>query len=79
MRKAALALLAAGALSLGVVVSPAAAADTPPQACLGQLVSFAVQPDNFGPGRRVVAETFVGDYPRAIQDLQALGEAMCSS
>jgi hypothetical protein len=77
MRKTALALLAAAALSLGTISSPAAADTTQPQACLGQLVSFGVQ--NFGPGRRVVADTFVGDYPRAVQDVQGLAQAFCSS
>ena len=77
MRKTALALLAAGVLSLGAPATPAPAFTDQPQACLGQLVSFGVQ--TFGPGRRVVAETFVGDYPRAVQDVQGLGQALCSS
>jgi hypothetical protein len=77
MRKLFMALLVAGALCLGSFVPPAAADTTQPQACLGQLVSFGVQ--NFGPGRRVVAETFVGDYPRAVQDVQGLAQALCGS
>ena len=78
MRKTALALVAVAVLGLGTAATPAAA-EPAPQACIGQLVSFGVQPENFGPGRRNVAETFVGDYPRAVQDVQGLAEGFCNS
>jgi hypothetical protein len=69
MRKLVFAL-AAGAMGLGVVVGPAAA-EPPPQACIGGVVSSSVQPGSFpdiGPGRRAVATEFFGDRPQAVRD-----------
>jgi hypothetical protein len=85
MRKFVLALVAAGAVTIGVA-SPAAAdsvtvgvagpaaADSSPGACRGDVVSFAVQ---LFDGRRAVADTFFGDYPRAVQDAQAFLVTIC--
>jgi hypothetical protein len=67
MRKFLVALLSIGALSLGMLATPASA-DPAPQACRGEVVSTAVQV--FGPGRRAVAEQFFGDYPQAVQDAE---------
>jgi hypothetical protein len=69
MRKLVVAL-ATGAIGLGVVVAPAAA-EPPPQACIGGVVSSSVQPSSFpdiGPGRRAVANEFFGEFgPKAVQ------------
>jgi hypothetical protein len=51
--------LGAGAIGVGVIVPPAAAAPTPPS-CIGEVVSSSVQPSVFGPGRRAVATLFFG-------------------
>jgi hypothetical protein len=73
MRKLLVALLSVGALSLGMLATPAPA-DPPPQACHGAVVSNGVQV--FGPGRRAVAERFFGDYPQAVQDAERFLETV---
>ena len=73
MKRIAAGLLAVGTLSLISFASPASA-DPAPQACPGQLVSFAVQV--FG-GRRAVADTFFGDSPTAVKDAQAFMKQYC--
>jgi hypothetical protein len=73
MRKILVSLLGAGALAVGILATPAAA-EPAPQACPGELVSFAVQ---LFDGRRAVAETFFGDYPHAVQDAQSFMEEFC--
>jgi hypothetical protein len=67
MRKTTLTLLVAAASALATLTSTSAA-EPPPQACPGELISPAVHV--FG-GRRAVAETFFGDYPKAVQDAQS--------
>jgi hypothetical protein len=37
---------------------------------VGQVVSTAVQPDVFGPGRRKVTERFFGDHTQAVRDAE---------
>jgi hypothetical protein len=74
MRRILVALLGAGALAVGGSLATPAAADPAPQACPGELVSFAVQ---LFDGRRAVADTFFGDYPRAVQDAQSFMKAFC--
>ena len=78
MRKLAVALTA-GAIGVGVVVSPAAAEPTggPGEpTCQAEVISNAVQE---GTGRRAVAEFFFGDYPKAVQDAERAVQNFCAS
>jgi hypothetical protein len=78
MRKLIVAL-AAGALGVGVVVSPAAADPTGgagEPTCQAEVISNAVQE---GTGRRAVAEFFFGDYPTAVQDAERAVQEFCAS
>jgi hypothetical protein len=81
MRKLVVAL-AAGAIGFGVVVGPAAA-EPPPQACIGGVVSSSVKPSSFpdiGPGRRAVATEFFGEFgPQAVQAAQRALQGFCAS
>ena len=77
MRKLVVAV-AAGAISVGVVVAPAAA-EPKAQSCHGGVVSSSVQPSAFGPGRRAVATMFFGEYPKAVQDAQRALQEFCAS
>jgi hypothetical protein len=77
MRKLVVAL-AAGAIGVGVVVPPAAVGRAP-QSCRGEVVSSSVQPSAFGPGRRAVATTFFGDYPKAVRDAERALQDACAS
>ena len=77
MRKLVVAV-AAGAISVGVVVAPAAA-EPKAQSCHGGVVSSSVQPSASGPGRRAVASTFVGDYPQAVRDANQALKEFCAS
>jgi hypothetical protein len=79
MRKLVVAL-AAGAIGFGVVAAPAAA-EPPPQACIGGVVSSSVQPSSFpdiGPGRRAVATEFFGEFPQAVQTAQRTLLGFCA-
>ena len=79
MRKLVVAL-AAGAIGFGVVAAPAAA-EPPPQACIGGVVSSSVQPSSFpdiGPGRRAVATEFFGDSPTAVRDAERAVQEFCA-
>jgi hypothetical protein len=77
MRKLVVAV-AAGAIGVGGVVTPAAA-EPNAQSCHGGVVSSSVQPSAFGPGRRAVASLFFGDYPEAVRDAnEALNESCAS-
>jgi hypothetical protein len=80
MRKLVVAL-SAGAIGFGVVVAPAAA-EPPPQACIGGVVSSSVQPSSFpdiGPGRRAVATEFFGEFgPQAVQAAQRALQGFCA-
>ena len=73
MRKIVLSVLGVGALGVGTLATPAAA-EPATQACPGELVSSAVQ---LFDGRRAVAQTFFGDYPRAVQDAQSFMKQFC--
>jgi hypothetical protein len=81
MRKLVVALVAS-AIGVGVVVAPAAA-EPPPQACIGGVVSSSVQPSSFpdiGPGRRAVATEFFGEFgPQAVQAAQRALQGFCAS
>ena len=77
-RKLVIAVAAAGAIGVGVVVSPAAA-EPNAQSCHGGVVSASVQPSAFGPGRREVASAFFGDYPQAVRDANAALNEFCAS
>jgi hypothetical protein len=77
MRKLIVAL-AAGAIGAGVFAAPAAA-EPMAQSCQGEVVSSSVQPSAFGPGRRAVASTFFGDYPKAVQDAERALQEFCAS
>jgi len=73
------AALAAGAIGVGVVASPAAAEPTGgagEPTCQAEVISNAVQE---GTGRRAVAEFFFGDYPRAVQDAERAVQNFCAS
>jgi hypothetical protein len=77
MRKL-VAALAAGAIGVGVVASPAAAEPTggPGEpTCQAEVISNAVQE---GTGRRAVAEVFFGDYPKAVQDAERAVQSFCA-
>jgi hypothetical protein len=67
---------ALGVIGVGVVATPAAAQPTggPGEpTCRATVISNSAQA---GPGRRVVAESFFGDYPQAVRDAErALKEA----
>jgi len=72
------AALAAGAIGVGVVASPAAAEPTGgagEPTCQAEVISNAVQE---GTGRRAVAEFFFGDYPRAVQDAERAVQNFCA-
>ncbi len=73
MRKAALALLAAGALGLGAFASPVAA-DPAPASCNGQ---FVANIDQIFGNRRVAADTFFGDSPQAVREGEITLKALC--
>jgi hypothetical protein len=78
MRKLVVAL-AAGAIGVGVVVSPAAAQPTggPGEpTCQAEVISNAVQE---GIGRRAVARFFFGDYPMAVRDAERAVQEFCAS
>lgn len=77
MRKLVVAV-AAGAISVGVVVAPAAA-EPKAQSCHGGVVSSSVQPSAFGPGRRAVASMFFGDSPTAVRDAERALQEFCAS
>ena len=73
------AALAAGAIGVGVVASPAAAKPTGgagEPTCQAEVISNAVQE---GTGRRAVAEFFFGDYPKAVQDAERAVQNFCAS
>ena len=73
------AALAAGAIGVGVVASPAAAEPTGgagEPTCQAEVISNAVQE---GTGRRAVAEFFFGDYPKAVQDAERAVQNFCAS
>jgi hypothetical protein len=73
------AALAAGAIGVGVVASPAAAEPTGgagEPTCQAEVISNAVQE---GTGRRAVAGFFFGDYPRAVQDAERAVQNFCAS
>ena len=77
MRKLVVAL-AAGAIGVGVVASPAAAEPTggPGEpTCQAEVISNSVRE---GTGRRAVAEFFFGDYPRAVQDAARAVQEFCA-
>jgi hypothetical protein len=80
MRKLAV-TLAAGAFAFGVVAAPVAA-EPPPQACIGGVVSSSVKPSSFpdiGPGRRAVATVFFGQFgPHAVQAAQRALQGFCA-
>ena len=44
-----------------------------------QFVAESVQPSVFGPGRRVVATLFFGDYFQAVKDAERAVQAFCAS
>lgn len=72
------AALAAGAIGVGVVASPAAAEPTGgagEPTCQAEVISNAVQE---GTGRRAVAEFFFGDYPKAVQDAERAVQNFCA-
>ena len=72
------AALAAGAIGVGVVASPAAAEPTGgagEPTCQAEVISNAVQE---GTGRRAVAGFFFGDYPRAVQDAERAVREFCA-
>jgi hypothetical protein len=72
------AALAAGAIGVGVVASPAAAEPTGgagEPTCQAEVISNAVQE---GTGRRAVAEFFFGDYPKAVQDAERAVRNFCA-
>ena len=75
MRKLFVALLAAGALGLGLITSPAAADQPSPPNCEGQFISSRAQDAT---GRRNAAELFLGDYPQAVRDIEFLLQAACA-
>jgi hypothetical protein len=75
VRKTALALLAAGALSLGAMASPAAADQPSPPTCEGQFIASRAQDAT---GRRNAAELFLGAYPQAVRDIEFLLQAACA-
>jgi hypothetical protein len=74
--------LAAGAIGVGAVAAPAAA-EPPPQACIGGVVSSSVQPSSFpdiDPGRRAVATEFFPQFgPQAVQAAQRFLQGFCAS
>ena len=72
------AALAAGAIGVGVVASPAAAEPTGgagEPTCQAEVISNAVRE---GTGRRAVAEFFFGDYPKAVQDAERAVQNFCA-
>jgi hypothetical protein len=73
VRKLLLSFVGASVFAVSFLTGPSAA-DPAPQACPGELISFAVQVFD---GRRAVAATFFGDYPRAVQDAQAFMKQFC--
>ena len=75
MRRIFVALLAAGALSLGLIASPAAADQPSPPNCEGQFIASRAQDAN---GRRNAAELFLGDYPQAVRDIEFILQGLCA-
>jgi hypothetical protein len=78
MRKLVMAL-AVGAIGVGVVVPAAVAEPTggPGEpTCQAEVISNSVRE---GTGRRAVAESFLGDYPRAVQDAERAVQEFCAS
>ena len=72
------AALAAGAIGVGVVASPAAAEPTGgagEPTCQAEVISNAVRE---GTGRRAVAAFFFGDYPKAVQDAERAVQNFCA-
>jgi hypothetical protein len=70
--------LAVGAIGAGVVVPSAAAQPTggPGEpTCQAEVISNSVRE---GTGRRAVAESFLGDYPTAVQDAQRAVQEFCA-
>ena len=77
MRKLVMAL-AVGATGVGVVVPAAVAEPTggPGEpTCQAEVISNSVRE---GTGRRAVAESFLGDYPRAVQDAERAVQEFCA-
>ena len=77
MRKLGMAL-AVGAIGVGVVVPAAVAEPTggPGEpTCQAEVISNSVRE---GTGRRAVAESFLGDYPRAVQDAERAVQEFCA-
>jgi hypothetical protein len=71
--------LAAGVIGAGVVVPPAVAEPTggPGEpTCQAEVISNSVQE---GTGRRAVAESFLGDYPKAVRDAERAVQEFCAS
>jgi hypothetical protein len=75
MRELYVALLAAGALGLALLTSPAAADQPSPPSCEGQFISSRAQDET---GRRNAAELFLGEYPQAVRDIEFLLQAACA-
>jgi hypothetical protein len=77
MRKLVMAL-AVGATGVCVVVPAAVAEPTggPGEpTCQAEVISNSVRE---GTGRRAVAESFLGDYPRAVQDAERAVQGFCA-
>jgi hypothetical protein len=75
MRKLLVPLLAAAALGLSLIASPAAADQPSPPTCEGQFISSRVQDTT---GRRNAAELFLGEYPQAVRDIEFLLQSICA-
>jgi hypothetical protein len=75
MRRAALALVAAAALGLGIIATPAAADQPQPPTCEGQFIAARAQDAT---GRRNAANAFLGDYPQAVRDIEFLLQSLCT-
>jgi hypothetical protein len=79
MKKRVAIAFAAGALGAGVVVPSAVAEPTGGQGeptCQAEIISNSVRE---GPGRRAVAESFLGDDPKAVQGAERLVREFCAS
>jgi hypothetical protein len=75
MRKAVAALLAAAALGLGILATPAVADQPQPPTCEGLFIASRVQ---LFTGRRSAAESFLGSYPQAVQDSEFILQGLCT-
>ena len=75
MRTLMVALIAAGALGLGLLPSSAAASQPQPPTCEGQFIASRVQETT---GRRNAANAFLGDYPQSVRDIEFLLQSLCT-